>query len=141
MLFVFALIAIIINIYLFWPNKVKVYSENFFITEQNIENNNRIDKSWWHFLGKERKIEDEKEFNISLPDLELNNFDYILTGGRKILSLEYNKFGRLTSEFGWEKNIYNGRIYLSKDWQPNTLFLYKVEKNKIYDEGSSIKLK
>lgn len=141
-LFLFIIIGII---YIFYPHYVKIYESYEIKTDRSVDNENAIighfQNSWWHFIGPETKTIEENNYNIKLPEIDINNYAYLLSGGRKLIKLRYNLFGQLSSDFNRSRGLYNGTAILSKEWYPNTLFFYKVKKNSIYPEDSNTILK
>ena len=127
---------IVIIAFLFWPHYIYLKEVEQISINGNLEdfisefNNEQL--SWWRRLGPEEDqkfLEDELDFEF--PEILNSSEDYYISGGRKILSIKYTVFDRISHDYSWEKNIYTATGVLSKEWYPNTLFIYKGD-GKIY---------
>lgn len=119
-----AVLLAIAGVILFWPHYVKidlVATEDYNLEEYNLSG---------MLLCLKNKQGYEKQ-NLGLPSIINFNFDKYnlwLSGEMKILGVRYNYFDRLTNQYGWNKNIYVGKVILDKNKHKDKIFVYRAEK-------------
>lgn len=134
--------------YLLWPHYINIYKEYEKNTTEQIDSkqyNPLTDKKsvnvWWRPISILTKEKEEEDWNIKFPEIDTTDFSYFLSGGRKILNIKYTIFDRISHDYSWDKNIYRLTVTLSKEWFPNTLFIYKTDKIYSHPLEGNTKLK
>jgi len=96
---IFIILTIVIvggALYLFWPHKLNIYNEQEVKIKGDLEkfitsfNNNSV-LTWWRPIRAKEDIQSlEDDLDFIFPEIDSKNYNYFISGGRKIKSIKYS---------------------------------------------------
>lgn len=86
-----------------------------------------LDGNYWHMVD-ENRIDYLQLFNLNTLNYDLTAYNIVISDGREIVKMKYKR----ERAFPFKVTNYTKTV-LGKEFHPNTLFIYKIDKNdKVY---------
>lgn len=124
--YIFFIILMIVMIDLFRYRKLSFLEESEIYTSKIVQG-----KAWLIITNKKQAdIVGEKQ-GISFPYNDYSKYYLLESQGRKIKSLGFRKF----SKYLWDYDVPMGIESFDDDFSPNTIYIYKIKKIEIKQNG------
>ena len=111
---------------LFRNRKVKLYEEYEVYSEREV-----LGLAWLIIDSPEQASAIENKHGVVFPSVDFSKYYLLESQGRKIKSLKYKKI----SQFSWDYNIPMGIAEFTGETNPHTIYVYKIDKHKIKQNG------
>lgn len=122
----FALLPAILFFDLFRNRKVKLYEEYEVYSEREV-----LGLAWLIISSPEQAAALENKQGVVFPSVDFSKYYLLESQGRKIKSLEYKK----VSQFSWDYDIPVGIAEFTGETKPHTIYVYKIDKHIIKQDG------
>ncbi|KZE74367.1 hypothetical protein AV654_29180 [Paenibacillus elgii] len=96
-----------------------------YLTEVSV--NDEVSGKWWSLVRK--PVNTVRGYYLDLPDIDYNQYNLIISGGRKIDEMWYREYTKyITESKNYHKNPYIAEISYQDELTPHTVYVYRIKK-------------